>query len=275
VELLSVVGGVATIAGGLLFATIWRSYVTFYAHFGLQPADVGLTHGDVIRTAAVGLLMFLALVAPFAAVAWLFVFLVLRPRPRLRLILRRFLRRRVSLPLHLLDSLTDVQRRNRQLTGTAFLLILLAPLLSLGLNNFIQRRPYLDFALVAVVALLCAVTYCGVIQQPRWRATVQSIGIWAAAIGIVFWCAFLFLDARAERLAIDILEDGRAEDTTFVFQVRRDVVCVAVEGEEHRYLFLGESSHGLVLFDPSTGQARRLAEATEVVFVPRGDCACC
>jgi hypothetical protein len=51
-----------TVAGLLLYGTVWSCYNSFYGTFGLEPEDVGVTYARTISRAAIGFLTLLLII---------------------------------------------------------------------------------------------------------------------------------------------------------------------------------------------------------------------
>src|SRR5829696_1955478 len=59
-SILSVGASVIAVAGSVAYLLLRFSYAEFYDHFGVAPEEVGLSRGEVLAQAALGLLLYLA-----------------------------------------------------------------------------------------------------------------------------------------------------------------------------------------------------------------------
>lgn len=260
IDIISAATGAAAIVGGVLYATIWWGYSAFYSRLGLQPSDVGLTQGDIIRTTALGLGSFAMVVIPAAALWW---FLISGALTALRLL------RGGGSDRHrhgLADRLVHRDTPALRATLTCLAVLGCAPLIALGQADYIFSVPFGWYFVGGDLALVAAVVYSGLIQGRAWALTPSSLIAWAGAVGVVFYCSVAFLTIRGDDLAGNVIYGSAPYDSTFLFDVRRDLVCVTSAGRSRAMVFLGESVGGVVLFDPAARSVVRPTARPTLTF---------
>jgi hypothetical protein len=264
VNALSAIVGIGAALGGAIYAAIWFSYVGFYDQFGLHPKDVGLNQGDIIRTAAVGFVLFVALATLTVAIWWIMSGWLARFLDRLlgTAAPARGGAEFASKRRRLRKAVTD--RRTIAVVGG----VLLLPVVSLYFNDFALTEPFLPLTLGTVSAVVLAALTSAFAGKEPWQWTGSTIAVWLAALSAVFIGVVLILDIRAVQLADDVLEDGRLDSRFFLFDFRLDPVFVEGTSERRIYLFMGESGNGPVLYDPRSRTVVRNADNPEVIFVP-------